>query len=231
MVINVGDLEILKKRGVYQIRNLVNNKIYIGSTTTSFIYRWRQHCSKLKMGKHDNAHLQSSYIKYGDSNFEYTVLYVGISTEDIRAKEQEWINFLDTCNPSKGYNLEPTVDRHSRSEDTKKKISMNRRGKCVGPANGFYGKTHSEEVRNRIRQARLGKKMSDATKAKIVEKRKIKVKINGVIYPSIKEAAQELGMSKATLSRWVKDKRKTNYEIVQTFVGNMGTEAWNSRNL
>lgn len=214
MVINVTDLEMLKKKGVYQIRNLVNNKVYIGSTITSFIYRWRQHHSKLKMGKHENTHLQSSYTKYGDSNFEYTILYVGTSLEDIRTKEQELITSLDSCNSDKGYNLDSIVDRHVRSEKTKRKISASRRGKCGGVSNGFYGKTHSEEVRNRIRQARLGKKMSDATKAKIVEKRKIKVKVNGVIYPSIKEAAQELEMSEVTLGRWVKDERKTNYEIV-----------------
>lgn len=214
MVINVSDLEILKKRGVYQIKNLVTNKIYIGSTITSFIYRWRQHQSKLKMGKHENAHLQSSYIKYGDSSFEYTILYVGTSLEDIRIKEQEFINALDSCNPNKGYNLDNIVDRHNRSEETKRKISASRKGKCAGSSNGFYGKTHSEEVRNRIRQAHLGKKASDITKSKMAEKRKIMVKVNNVIYPSIKEAAHELGMSKATLCRWVRDERKIGYEVV-----------------
>ena len=214
MVINVSDLEILKKRGVYQIKNLVTNKIYIGSTIISFIYRWRQHQSKLKMGKHENAHLQSSYIKYGDSSFEYTILYVGTSLEDIRIKEQEFINALDSCNPNKGYNLDNIVDRHNRSEETKRKISASRKGKCAGSSNGFYGKTHSEEVRNRIRQAHLGKKASDITKAKMAEKRKIMVKVNNVIYPSIKEAAYELGMSKATLCRWVRDERKIGYEVV-----------------
>lgn len=214
MVINVTDLEILKKKGVYQIRNLVNSKVYIGSTVTSFIYRWRQHHSKLKMGKHENAHLQSSYTKYGDSNFEYTILYVGTSLEDIRTKEQELITSLDSCNPDKGYNLDSIVDRHIRSEETKRKISASRRGKCGGASNGFYGRTHSEEIRNRIRQAHLGRKASDTTKAKMAEKKKIMVKINGVTYPSIKEAAQELGMSKATLYRWVKDERRIGYEVV-----------------
>ena len=48
----------------------------------------------------------------------------------------------------------------------------------------------------------------------MAEKRKIMVKINGIIYPSIKEAAQELGMSEVTLGRWVKDRRRIGYEIV-----------------
>lgn len=214
MVINVSDLEILKKRGVYQIKNLVTNKIYIGSTITSFIYRWRQHHSKLKMRKHENAHLQSSYIKYGDSNFEYTILYVGTSLEDIKTKEQEFINTFNSYNPDKGYNMDSVVDRSTRSEETKKKMSLSRKDKCSGSSNNFYGKTHTEEVREKIRQAHIGKKLSDNTKAKMSEKRKIKVRINGMIYPSIKEAAEELKMSKATLSRWVKDERKTNYEVV-----------------
>lgn len=46
------------------------------------------------------------------------------------------------------------------------------------------------------------------------EKRKIKVRINGITYPSIKEAAQELNMSETTLGRWIKDERKTDYEVV-----------------
>ncbi len=70
------------------------------------------------------------------------------------------------------------------------------------------------EVRNKIRQAHLGKKASDNTKAKMAERRKIMIKVNNIIYPSIKEATQELKMSEATLSRWIKDKRKVNYEIV-----------------
>ena len=48
----------------------------------------------------------------------------------------------------------------------------------------------------------------------MAEKKKIMVRINGVTYPSIKEAAQELGMSKATLCRWVKDRRRIGYEVV-----------------
>lgn len=214
MVINVSDLEILKKRGVYQIKNLVTNKIYIGSTITSFIYRWRQHQSKLKMGKHENAHLQSSYIKYGDSSFEYTILYVGTSLEDIRIKEQELINTFDSCNPNKGYNLDNIVDRHNRSEETKRKISLSKVGKCSGTSNGFYGKTHSDEVKSKLRQVHLGKKASDTTKAKMAEKKKIMIRVNDTIYPSIKEAAQELNMSEVTLGRWIKDERKIEYEIV-----------------
>lgn len=49
--------EDLNLKGVYQIKNLVNDKIYIGSTKTSFKDRLKNHLSKLRRGVHDNIHL------------------------------------------------------------------------------------------------------------------------------------------------------------------------------
>lgn len=43
MLIEVKTLDDPRKRGVYCITNLENNKIYIGSTTTSFRKRWYTH--------------------------------------------------------------------------------------------------------------------------------------------------------------------------------------------
>lgn len=44
---------------IYQITNLVNGKIYIGSTWNS-INRYRSHKSLLEKNKHHSIHLQSS---------------------------------------------------------------------------------------------------------------------------------------------------------------------------
>ena len=213
MNINVDSLMDLQKRGVYEIRNSVNGKIYIGSTISSFKLRWRQHISKLRTNKHENAHLQSSYNKYGEESFVFSILYISVSDADIRNFEQKTLDSLHTYEPSIGYNLDKVVDRSIRSEQTKRRISISLKGKRLGELNGFYGKTHSQEVRNAIRLAHLGKHHSEETRCKMSEKRKIKVRINNVIYPSIKEAALALNMSKATLSRWIK-KGKENYEVV-----------------
>ena len=43
--------------GVYQIRNLVNGKTYIGSTSRNFNIRNTEHFSLLRNGKHANNHL------------------------------------------------------------------------------------------------------------------------------------------------------------------------------
>ena len=57
------------------------------------------------------------------------------------------------------------------SEETKKRISESRKGKCVGKDNHNYGKTKSEEVRKKISQSKKGhipwnkgKKMSESYK-------------------------------------------------------------------
>jgi len=51
------------------------------------------------------------------------------------------------------------------SEETKRKISKNRKGKCVGKDNYFYGKHHTEETKEKMR----GRKHTEEAKKKIVE--------------------------------------------------------------
>ena len=51
------------KCGIYIIKNLINNKMYIGYST-NLKYRYYRHVSSLKNNKHDNEHLQKAVIKY-----------------------------------------------------------------------------------------------------------------------------------------------------------------------
>jgi hypothetical protein len=57
------------KFGIYQIRNLENNKIYIGSTK-NFLNRYKQHLKRLEKNTHVNKKLQYSYNKYDSFSFE-----------------------------------------------------------------------------------------------------------------------------------------------------------------
>lgn len=93
----------IMKNGIYTITNLKNNKIYVGSTYTTFNHRWSQHISLLKKNNHYNKHLQSAWNKYGEDNFKFEELE--ICHEDyILSSEQYWINILNTTNPKYGYN-------------------------------------------------------------------------------------------------------------------------------
>lgn len=59
--------------GIYQIRNLVNGKIYIGSAV-NINSRWRTHKANLNLNKHKSKHLQASWNKYGINTFIFKVL-------------------------------------------------------------------------------------------------------------------------------------------------------------
>lgn len=62
-----------ERPGIYAIQNTLNDKVYIGQSGNLFS-RLKEHRSKLKNGKHKNRPLQSSYNKYGESNFKLVVI-------------------------------------------------------------------------------------------------------------------------------------------------------------
>jgi hypothetical protein len=59
--------------GVYQIKNLINNKCYIGSSI-EIENRWRRHKKDLRKNKHHSIILQRAWNKYGESNFEFSII-------------------------------------------------------------------------------------------------------------------------------------------------------------
>lgn len=84
---------------VYQVTNLVNNKLYIG-ITNNYQKRWSNHkCCNCK-----NSLLTKAIQKYGVDNFKFEILYSGLSIEEASEKEIELIAELNTLAPN-GYNL------------------------------------------------------------------------------------------------------------------------------
>jgi predicted GIY-YIG superfamily endonuclease len=59
--------------GIYQIKNILTNKIYIGSAT-DLHRRLRKHFYELEQQVHRNQYLQRSYDKYGKDSLEVTIL-------------------------------------------------------------------------------------------------------------------------------------------------------------
>lgn len=123
MILEVRTLDEPRKRGIYCITNLINQKIYIGSTFTSFKERWSTHIKKLRSNSHPNQHLQNAFNKYGEENFKFSIVEVILDEKLILEREQHYINALHCCDKSKGYNIEADVTKHSVSEETKIKIS------------------------------------------------------------------------------------------------------------
>jgi group I intron endonuclease len=60
--------------GVYQIRNIINNKRYIGSSARGIYNRWKLHKSTLNRKIHHSILLQRAWDKYGKENFIFEIL-------------------------------------------------------------------------------------------------------------------------------------------------------------
>ena len=58
---------------VYQIKNLENNKVYIGETIRGEL-SWKEHLRDLRGNRHPNKLLQEDFDKYGEQAFEWTIL-------------------------------------------------------------------------------------------------------------------------------------------------------------
>lgn len=99
------ELDIQKngKPCIYTIKNVVNNKLYIGSAIGHY-RRKGQHYYMLRRNIHFNKHLQSSWNKYGESNFTFEILEFIPNTNDLEKKEIYYIALHDVLDPAKGYN-------------------------------------------------------------------------------------------------------------------------------
>ena len=116
-IINVEDLE---KTGVYQIMNLLNHKSYIGSTKQSFKIRMKHHVNALRRGDHKNLHLQHAWDKYGEENFEFSILEI-CDKKDTYIVEQRCLNSRDVEN---SYNINPNATGLSECIETRKKLAI-----------------------------------------------------------------------------------------------------------
>ena len=127
----------MNNSGIYLIVNVINNKLYVGSAV-DFQDRWRLHKLELNRNNHCNRHLQAAWNAYGESCFQFHAIEY---TSDLLAREQYWIERLNSTNIDIGYNICA--------------VARNRKGVKA-----------SEETREKLRQSHLGHKQSEETKAK-----------------------------------------------------------------
>ena len=59
--------------GIFQIRNIVNGKIYL-ETSTNLDKIWNRHRTELRFAKHENQSLQADWNLHGEANFVYEIL-------------------------------------------------------------------------------------------------------------------------------------------------------------
>lgn len=138
---------------IYIIINNVNGKKYIGKHESSkFIYEDNY--------KGSGVLLWQAYKKYGIKNFDKLLVQYVETEKEANEKEEFWINYYDTRNPKKGYNIakggEGGDTYHCVDEETQKRIAHWKGKKRPEQSEFMKGKTyfkdhkHSEEAKKRI---------------------------------------------------------------------------------
>ena len=89
--------------GVYCIENIQNNKKYIG-ISRNIKRRWVEHRCELNNNTHVNQYLQSSWNKYGKTNFKFYIVEL-CEEEELSDKECYYIKLYKTLSHENGYNL------------------------------------------------------------------------------------------------------------------------------
>jgi group I intron endonuclease len=123
--------------GIYKIENLINHKVYIGQSKNIEV-RWKEGLTPGHMRSY-NSHLLNSIKKYGIENFSKEVI---LETWDMDYWEKFFIQMYRSNDPKYGYN------------------------KTIGGQNAGYD-FYSDEVKDKIRQKAIGRKLSEETKQKL----------------------------------------------------------------
>lgn len=211
---------------VYAIINLINNKVYVGCTTTSLKTRWKKHINAAK--ENSKYMIQKAIFKYNFSNFEMIMLEIFSSKENMLAGEIKWIDYLQTYNSPHGYNEtaggECFMLGRKHSEESKRKMSLAAKGKLKSIAHrralseANKGNTLSQESRLKLSQTlkdikhRVGVRASDKTRDKL-SKSHVGKKHSGETKKKMSESGKKKVFSdehKSNLSKALKGKNRSS---------------------
>jgi group I intron endonuclease len=122
-----------KIAGIYKIINIINGKIYIGSSSNIYV-RINGHKSKLRTRKHSNKHLQSAWDKYGKDSFIFETVKQVNNLDLLVRFEQVYINKYNCVDL--GYNKRRIADSNRgnvMSVLARKRMSIAKTGHKMHP--------------------------------------------------------------------------------------------------
>ena len=195
---------------LYETRNKINGKIYVGCHETKDI-----NDGYLGSG----TRIRYAIEKYGRENFERTILMSFNNAKDMYAAEAEVVNEKFVAKDTT-YNLKE--GGRGGWKDAQKlpdymdrvKAGIARYYENNPGHSGFKNKTHDNETRKRISESQLGeknhfygKKHTKHTKQKMAEHGKRPLSIGGVKYNSRTDAAAAHDVSVMTIHRWLKSNK------------------------
>ena len=207
---------------VYQHKNKINGKVYIGITMQEPERRWGINGINYKSSPHFYAAIQ----KYGWDNFEHIILFTNLTKEEACKKEQELIKKFNSINREFGYNSTSGGEVFIMNEETKQKISQAMKGNKNG-----LGHPCSEEKKKKISEAQKGRRLTEEHKQKLSEaakkrhipcsnqakenirksshKKPVYCEELDVIFESVQECSRQLDIPATNISKLCRGKGKT----------------------
>jgi group I intron endonuclease len=168
---------------IYRILNKITKKCYIGETKCiNVTRRWNQHKQTIKINKGCPA-LRDAVNKYGIENFVFSVLIICFDNERFKY-EIEYIKKYNSVVPN-GYNIT-----------------------TGGEGGGFQGKTHTEEVKNGIKN-KLKQKYIDNPELKKQLSERNKIVMSN---PEVRENIKNGILNSEKMKKMIEDKRTGNYK-------------------
>lgn len=130
----IGNLEVYGI--IYKIKNLVDGKIYIGQTIQKRGFKDRYdaigegiervfnyYMQHINRGKFVNYYIFNAINKYGIDSFEVSEIFdVAFSQDELNIKEQFWISYYNSNDRNFGYNIASGGNNSRMSEETKEKL-------------------------------------------------------------------------------------------------------------
>jgi group I intron endonuclease len=129
--------------GIYMITNKMNNKKYIGQSINIKRRKsehFTKHCNKMV--------ISNAIFKYGKENFDFEILKE-CDESQLNELEIKYITEYKSNNREFGYNVDNGGNGTGKlSEETKQKL----RELNLGVKNAFYGKIHTDEIKQKIKE-------------------------------------------------------------------------------
>lgn len=207
---------------VYQHKNKINGKIYIGITMQEPEKRWGANGCNYKSSPHFYAAIQ----KYGWDNFEHNILYTNCTREEACLMEQILIKKYNSMDRNFGYNSTSGGENFVMNEETKQKISQS----MMGNKNGL-GHPCSEEKKKKISESQKGRQFTEEHKQKLSEaaknrhtlcseqakenikkashKKPVYCEELNQIFESVQECSRQLGIPATNISKLCNGRGKT----------------------
>ena len=175
-----------------------SNKIYIGQTCRNLDRR-----AANGIGYIHCTHFYSAILKYGLENFKREILKENLTLDEANYWEEYYINYYDSSNREKGYNIRLGGNNSKCSEESKEKIReyMIHNNPMKNP-----------EVVEKVKKKTTGKHMSEESNKRKSEshKKKIKCVELDIIYDSRNEAAKAIGVDPSNIGRAAKGETETS---------------------